>query len=127
MSAKSMMDTWQVDGADPEMTAAIQAARETIGNFFAAFEAPEPGQTAFLLKIRYIKGDRSEHIWLADLDFTTMPATGTVANETTFPDLKYMQRASFEPDQITDWMYFDSDKLVGSYTTQLLLRRSKPQ
>lgn len=109
------------------MTAAIQAARETIGAFFAAFENPAPNQTGFLLKIRYVEGDRSEHIWLADLDFTTMPATGAVANETSFPGLSYMQRGSFEPDQITDWMYFEDDKLVGGYTTRLLLRRSRPQ
>lgn len=127
MSAKSTIDTWPVDGSDPEMTAAIQAARKTIGSFFAAFEDPQPSQTGFLLKIRYVNGDLLEHIWLADLDFTSMPATGTVANETSFPGLTYMQRASFEPAQITDWMYFANDKLVGGFTTRLLLRRRQLQ
>ena len=122
-----MEGTWSIDGADPEMSAAIQAARETISSFFDAFEDPQPNQTGFLLKIRYVEGERSEHIWLADLDFATMPATGTVANETTFPGLAYMQRGSFVPDQITDWMYLEDDKLVGGYTTRLLLRRSQPQ
>ncbi len=77
--------------------------------------------------MRYVAGERTEHIWLADLDLSTMPGTGTVANETDFPGLTYMQRASFKPDQITDWMYLEDDKLVGGYTTRVLLRRTKPQ
>jgi uncharacterized protein YegJ (DUF2314 family) len=75
----------------------------------------------------YSKGDRKEHIWLGDLDLSTLPGTGTVANETDFPGLAYMQRASFKPEQITDWMYFENDELVGGFTSRLLYRRVKPQ
>jgi uncharacterized protein YegJ (DUF2314 family) len=118
---------WPINGGDPEMTAAIQAARDSLGNFFAAFADPQPNQKGFLLKVCYSKGDRKEHIWLGDLDLSTLPGTGTVANETDFPGLAYMQRASFKPEQITDWMYFENDELVGGFTSRLLYRRVKPQ
>jgi uncharacterized protein YegJ (DUF2314 family) len=123
MSSEQTQQTWPVDDSDPEMNAAIQAARDSLGTFFTALSNPQPNEKSFLLKVRYVEGDRIEHIWLADLDLTTLPGTGTVANETDFPGLIYMQRASFAPDQITDWMYFEDDKLVGGFTTQLLLRR----
>jgi uncharacterized protein YegJ (DUF2314 family) len=127
MGSEQTDQIWPIDTDDPEMVAAIRAARESIGDFFAAFENPEPNERAFLLKVRYVEGDRTEHIWLADLDLTSTSGTGTVANETDFPGLTYLQRVSFQPDQITDWMYYKDDKLVGGYTTRLLLRRTKPQ
>ncbi len=127
MSSEQAEQTWPVDGGDPEMNAAIQAARDSLGIFFTALASPQPNQKSFLLKVRYVEGDRTEHIWLADLDLTTMPGKGTVANETDFPGLAYMQRASFKPDQITDWMYFEDEKLVGGFTMQLLIRRTNPQ
>jgi len=127
MSFDQTKQTWPVDDSDPEMRAAIRAALDSIGDFFTALESPQPNQKSFLLKIRYVEGERTEHIWLADLDLSTMPGTGTVANETDFPGLAYMQRASFKPDQITDWMYFEDDKLIGGYTTRVLLRRTKSQ
>lgn len=127
MNSEEAGQTWPVDGSDHEMNAAIREAQDSLGIFFTALANPQPNQKSFLLKARYIEGDRTEHIWLADLDLTTMPGTGTVANATDFPSLAYMQRASFKPDQITDWMYFEDDKLVGGFTTQLLIRRSKPQ
>ncbi len=127
MNIPSADEPWPVDDHDAEMTAAIKAAVDSIGTFFEALENPKPGQTGFLLKVRFTDRERTEHIWLADLDFTVMPGTGTVANETSFPGLAYMGRASFTPDQITDWMFFDNDKLVGGFTTRVLLRRSRPQ
>jgi uncharacterized protein YegJ (DUF2314 family) len=127
MGSEKTGETWPVNGNDSEMNAAILAARESLGIFFTALANPQPNEKGFLLKVRYIEGNRTEHIWLADLDLTTMPGTGTAANVTDFPGLAYMERACFRPDQITDWMYFQDDKLVGGFTTQLLLRRTRPQ
>jgi uncharacterized protein YegJ (DUF2314 family) len=45
-----------------------------------------------------------------------------VANEPRIKGLSYMERVSFLPAQITDWMYMQDGKLVGGFTTRVLLR-----
>jgi uncharacterized protein YegJ (DUF2314 family) len=114
-----------IDELDLEMLRAIEAARSTIGDFFEAYERPKPGQSGFLIKARFVSGDSVEHIWLADLDFSSNPAKGRGANETSFPGLEYLQMTSFSPEQITDWMFYQNGDLIGAYTTKLLLQRQQ--
>ena len=111
-----------VAGCNEEMTDAIDQARSSMCDFFDAFENPKPNQTSFLIKARFEDDGSSEHIWLADLDFTTQPATGIVANEPDIRSLTYMERVPFLPDQVSDWMYTENGKLVGGFTTKVLLR-----
>jgi len=114
-----------IEEHDPDMLRAIEAARSTIGEFFDAFEHPKTGQSGFLIKARFDDGKSVEHIWLADLDFSSNPAKGRVANETNFPGLEYLQMTSFGPEQITDWMFYQDGELIGAYTTKLLLQRQQ--
>lgn len=112
----------QVEGTNREMSDAIDQARASIGEFFRALEHPAPGQNSFLIKARFEDGGAKEHVWLADLDFSTRPATGVVANEPSLKTLTYLERVAFLPDQISDWMYLDGGRLVGGFTTRVLLR-----
>lgn len=114
-----------VAGANQEMGDAIDQARASMQDFFKAFENPQPGQTGFSIKARFDDDSSSEHIWLADLDFSTRPATGLVANEPQIESVSYMERVPFLPDQITDWMYLEHGRLIGGFTTRVLLRASK--
>jgi len=114
-----------VAGSNIEMGDAIDQARATIGDFFKAFENPQPGQTGFSIKARFEDDCASEHIWLAELDFTTRPATGVVANEPQIESVSFMERVPFLPDQISDWMYLEHGRLIGGFTTRVLLRASK--
>ena len=120
-----MQNFRSIEADDPEMAQAIAAARASIGDFFDAFEHPKAGQHGFLLKVRFATEERAEHIWVADLDFSSNPARGLVANETRFPGLSYRQQVQFTPDQITDWMYFQDGDLVGAFTTRLLISRQR--
>jgi uncharacterized protein YegJ (DUF2314 family) len=113
-----------VAGCNEEMSEAIDRARSSIRDFLGAFENPKPNQTSFLIKARFEDNGSSEHIWLADLDFSTRPATGVVANEPDIRSLTYMERVPFLPDQVSDWMYMEDGKLVGGFTTRVLLRAS---
>lgn len=108
------------DSEDERMRFAIDEARNTLRTFFEAYANPKPNQTAFLLKVLFESGEASEHIWLADIDASVSPLEGTVANEPSLPGLTFMERASFEPWQITDWMYVEDGYLVGGYTTQVV-------
>jgi uncharacterized protein YegJ (DUF2314 family) len=120
-------NTWPVAAEDQEMSTAINSARTSLGEFLSVLQNPSPTQNSFLLKVRFEQESTIEHIWLADLDLSRLPSTGIVAVETNFPGLAFMQQATFMPDQISDWMFYDGDTLVGGYTTRLLQQRATPQ
>jgi len=117
----------QVAGDNDEMLDAVNDARESIGEFFKAFENPLPNQTDFHIKACFEDGTDAEHIWLSDIDFTTRPATGVVSNEPEIRSVSYMERVPFLPDQISDWMYREDGRLVGGFTTKVLLRAQSRQ
>ena len=64
---------------------------------------------------------KAEHIWLADVKFTGNRFVGIVDNKpANIPKLKIGDRASVNPDEISDWSYVDHNKLVGGYTIRVL-------
>ncbi len=113
-----------VSSSDTEMSAAIQSARDSLRKFFEAFESPRPDQQKFLLKVRFEREGKIEHIWLADLDLRVIPFSGVVANEPRIPGLTFMERATFSISEVTDWMYFEGKSIVGGFTTKLLVSRA---
>jgi uncharacterized protein YegJ (DUF2314 family) len=105
---------------DRRMNFAIEEGRRSLRSFFDAFVKPTPNQKAFLLKAEFTEGDTTEHIWLADIDASTMPMTGTIGNEPLIKSLSFMQRVEFRPEQISDWMYVEDGYLVGGFTIQVI-------
>ena len=108
---------------DPDMSAAIDTARQTIEQFLDAFFSPKDGQTAFLLKVRFADGDQVEHVWVADLEVTESTFRGVIANEPRLSTLRFKQTVEFEPRDVTDWMFLERGKLIGGYTTRLVRQR----
>ncbi len=113
--------------SNKSMAFAIEQAQETLNVFFDAFLSPQDNQESFLLKVKFEDADNVEHIWVADIDSSTFPLQGTVANETNFPNIKFMQRVEFHPSRITDWMFIEDGFLVGGYTTQVIRSQLTPQ
>lgn len=111
------------DSDDPEMAAAISAAKETFAQFLEAFLDPKAGQSAFLLKAAFEYRDQLEHIWVADIEIEGESFRGVIANEPELPNYRFKQQVRFEPMYITDWMFIDNGKLVGGYTTRLIRQR----
>jgi len=116
-----------IDGDNAEMSEAIAQARASIGQFFKAFLSFDPKYSEFLLEVRFEDAPEAEHIWLADLDFKTTPSTGVIANEPGIGTVTYLERVPFLEEQISDWMYRENGKLVGAFTTRLLLRAKSKQ
>lgn len=108
------------------LSAAIQQARGTISTFFRAIRIPRRTQTDFRIQAVFEDGHQREHLWLADLDFRTRPATGIVCERPTIKTVSYRKRVPFRPDQVSDWMYLDNGRVVGAYANGLL-RRDKPE
>ncbi len=100
---------------DP-MSAAIQKARASIGDFFRAHRIPRARQTDFRIQAIFHDGNSREQIWLSHLDFNTRPATGIVCTRTSLKTISYGKRVPFHPDQMSDWMYLDNGQLIGGFT-----------
>ncbi len=109
------------------MEEAIVRAKSTLKIFFDAFCNPTAEQTGFLLKVYFEDDQCSEHIWLADLEFTGPLPSGVIANEPSLSGLSFMQRIAFDPSQISDWMFVDSGRLVGGFTTRVIRDRMTPE
>jgi uncharacterized protein YegJ (DUF2314 family) len=112
---------------DPEMLAAIQQVRASMGTFLNAFAAPTAKQSSFLVKVAFLKDDIVEHIWLANLEFNGAKPTGTIAHPPRRKDLKLEQRVEIDLNYLSDWMYVEDGKLVGGFTTRLLRKRMTPE
>ena len=108
---------------DAEMQAAITTAKKTFRQFLDAFFNPKETQKSFLTKAAFDTGERIEHIWLADLDFSGERPRGVIASEPRASTLRFKQAVDFDPSQITDWMYVDEGRLIGGFTTRVIRDR----
>ena len=111
------------DAKSDPMSAAIQMARATIGDFFRAHRVRRARQTDFRIQAIFYEDRRREQIWLSHLDFNTKPATGIVSTRTRLKTIPYGKRLPFRPDQMSDWMYLDNGRLVGGFTTNIPVNR----
>jgi uncharacterized protein YegJ (DUF2314 family) len=108
-----------------EMAEAMRAARASLRIFLEAFKAPKPGQRDFHLKVRLMAGDEIEHIWLSDLRLARKPFSGILANAPQLSGLRRGQRVTFTRSDISDWMFMQDGRMIGGYTTKVLLRMQR--
>ena len=118
-----------VNDDDKQLEHATGQARRTVGQFITALHNPKPGQKDFLVKKLFVSKDgHAEHIWLDGVTFTGNRFHGYVDNKpNAIPGLKIKDRASVNPDEITDWSYVDNGKLVGGYTIRVLYAEMSPE
>ena len=114
-----------VEDDDPQMNAAMDKARTTVGTFLAALQAPKPGQGAFSVKVAFTDGTNTEHMWLAPVSYDGQNFQGTVNNTPQkVKNVKMGDKVKVEPSQkISDWMYVENRRLRGGETLRVLRRR----
>jgi len=119
--------TINVDDDDPKMLAAIAKARETLPQFWAKFDSPQPGEDNFCLKVKIRDGKEVEHFWAEKLEKKDGKIFGSLAND---PDLvhnvKLGDRIEIPEPDISDWFYMRNDKMVGNYTMRVLFDHMSP-
>ena len=120
---------YTVNDDDKQLEHASGHARRTVGQFITALRSPQPGQRDFQVKKLFVTKDgQAEHIWLADVKFNGNRFVGVVDNRPAhIPGLKVGDRASVNPDEISDWSYVDHGKLVGGYTIRVLYAELTPE
>ena len=119
------------DDDDAEMNRAKAEAKRTYRQFVAALAAaPEnPDMTGFTVKRPFADADGgAEHIWIGDVAWDGERFAGRLANDpVAVPGLSYGDPVTADPDEISDWMYFDGDRMVGGYTVRVLHWRLPPE
>jgi uncharacterized protein YegJ (DUF2314 family) len=119
--------TMSVRSGDLQVIAAIEKARSTLPQFLRTVEHPKLSQNSFLVRVAFLEGEKVEHIWIADLDLSGNTPQGVIAEKPRIKRLRFMEWVSFDPDDITDWMYIEDGRLIGGYTTRLLQEHLSPE
>jgi uncharacterized protein YegJ (DUF2314 family) len=106
---------------DPRMNAAMVKARSTVNTFIVALKSPQPGQSAYSVKMAFTDGTNTEHMWLTPVSYDGTQFQGTVNNEPEKVNtVKMGQKVTVAPSKISGWMYVENQKLVGGLTLRVL-------
>lgn len=117
-----------VDEQDPEMTAAMAKALETLPDFIAAARAPKPTQSAFTVRAPFVEGEQTEYMAVTPVTFDGKVFHGTLDDEPVA--LRNVNRGDavvIEPGRVADWSYVEDGKLVGGFTLRVLRARMTPE
>jgi uncharacterized protein YegJ (DUF2314 family) len=121
---------YQVPQNDPEMAAAILQAQKTLPEFIDHLKNPLPKQNFASLKARFPYDDLGnyEDIWIGNLAYDGEVFTGTIGNDPAFvTNLKFGDKVTIKPQDVSDWMIVQDGKLVGGYTILVVRSRLKPE
>lgn len=121
-------ESFDIKNNHARMHRAVLQARKTVGTFITALQHPSPSQQDFEVKKAFRQGNEVEHIWLSDVRFVGNRFQGRVDNTPTkILGLKVGDLVSVNPDEITDWVFIDSGKLVGGYTIRAHYEELSPE
>jgi uncharacterized protein YegJ (DUF2314 family) len=119
---------FNVEENHQEMREAVRRARRSVGQFITALQKHSPDEKDFEVKKPFVQKGHVEHMWLADVTFSGNRFHGRVDNRPHFiKGLKYGDRVSVNPDEISDWAYLDHNHLVGGYTIKALYNGLSPE
>lgn len=127
-----MADMIPVEGEDAEMNAAIDEARRTLPEFRKALEKDWerliPALDRPLVKARFSSDDTGnvEHMWVEVTNFDGHTVVGELANEpNAIPEFSAGDEVRVSPEDISDWVYWNGDSIVGGFTLAVLERREQ--
>jgi uncharacterized protein YegJ (DUF2314 family) len=121
-------EVFRIEHKDEQMHKAVREARRTVGTFIAALKNPAKGQHDFEVKKPCVKDGEVEHLWLSNVEFSGNRFHGVVDNHPkTIKGLKFGDRVSVNPNEISDWAFVDNGKLVGGYTIRVLAKNLSPK
>jgi len=119
------------EAADPEaelqreLAAAKAAARASLSFFWARFAEPFEGDFDFALKAALPRRDGqpgAEDVWIDYIARAPDRIVGELAAQPRhLGDLQRGAIVNFQENQIVDWAFFSGDRLLGHYTTRVLL------
>ena len=106
---------------DKILAAAVERARASITNFTEALAHPKPTQSGFSVKVPIVDDKAIHYMWLQGTTFSGSEFRGTLGADAA--ELKQHQPGksiAVPVSQIFDWMYVESNKLVGGFTLRAI-------
>jgi uncharacterized protein YegJ (DUF2314 family) len=117
LTACAKRDKGYVEDSDPEMTAAIAKAQQTLPQFWQEFDKREHGESNFVLVIRITDKGRIEHFFATDFERRDGKTMVTINNDLKIvASVKLGDRIEIPEADITDWGYMRDGKFVGNFT-----------
>lgn len=110
-----------------DVSHAGEQARGKLGYFWEHFEKPEDGEYDFALKAALPRRDGqsgTEDAWLENIARSPEKLVGELSVDPKYlGDLRRGAIVEFSEKQIIDWAFWRGDKLLGHYTTRVMLPR----
>lgn len=111
---------------DPELAAAAAEAKRRWPEFVRAYQEQRADTRDFAVKFTFAEGGQTESMWVTVISLDARQISGTLANDPVLVrNLRQGSRVQRKVSEITDWMYFRNDSLVGGYSVQVILNREK--
>lgn len=108
---------YMVSDEDPEMNAAMEEARETVGDLVLQLPELQSAGAQVSIKVPVSEGDKTEHIWLGNLRYENGLIYGKLANAPAdLPSWSYGDPVEVPLEKISDWMVVLDGQLFGGYT-----------
>ncbi|MEW7399550.1 MULTISPECIES: DUF2314 domain-containing protein [Elizabethkingia] len=122
-------DVHILSGEDNEMNTAIENAQKSLYKFKEAIESHNPDYYNFALKEKFnTSGSGAEYIWISKVEYYNNKFYGIVDDDPiSTMEVKLGDTIEVNPQNITDWMYFDKKIIKGAYTTKVLRKRMSQQ
>lgn len=112
---------------DPDMLAAIAKARETLPEFWSAYDTRPRGENDFSLKVKITDSHGIEHFWVSEIERREDTIVGVVNDEPSIvTSVKLGQRIEVPPADITDWLFMRGGKMVGNQTARAMFKSMTP-
>ncbi len=106
---------------DRVIAAAVQQAHASVSQFTEALAHPKPTQSDFSVKVPISDDDAIHYVWLQEVTFSNSNFRGVLgADASTMKQHQPGQPITVATSNISDWMYVESNKLVGGFTLQAI-------
>lgn len=106
---------------DDVVAHAVERAKDSVDEFTTALGNPKPMQTDFSVKVPIEDGGTIHFMWLQEITFDGSQFTGVLGSDASeMIEHKPGESLAVSAAEISDWMYVESNKLVGGFTLRAI-------
>ena len=112
---------------DPDIRAAMEKARATVGEFLSAVQKPAASQRQFMVRKAYptLDAGRQQILWINSVTFDGTLLHGVADDKTASvgAGIPLDGKVAFPPNEIADWMFNEDGKAVGGFMLRALKKK----